>query len=288
MVGVESCEVEVAAGLVEVVGLRFSFKKVALIDFNLRVRAGEIVVLAGLNGAGKTTALGLLAGLLRPQEGRVRIAGGDPLRARTRRGLFYLPESSDILPQLQAREVVRLYLNLFGRSSGRLVIEGLLQRVGLSKVARQKTSTFSKGMRRRLDLACLLASDTAVWLLDEPQSGLDPQGLRLLREICLEAKTAGRCVVMACHVLADLRALADGVVVLHEGKTLFSGELSRLGESLGERGYVVSGGDEGRTEALRASAESHGGELRGPELPLEALEEYLAAPYALDPESGDS
>ncbi|MEE2713675.1 MAG: ABC transporter ATP-binding protein [Planctomycetota bacterium] len=263
--------------VVAAAGLGFAYgRTTALEGFNLDVASGRITLLLGLNGAGKSTALALLSGKLRPREGRIRIAGSDPRRASARRRLWLLEEVAAPPPHLTAREAVGFHLDLYGRTGSRKdAIVAALDRVGLTAVAKKRAGTFSKGMRRRLELGCLLAVDPEVWLLDEPQTGLDPRGLRLLKDLCLEARGRGRSLVIASHALADVPALADDVHILRGGRTAFSGTRDGLLAEVGARSFVVSGNKDTFDQALRELASAHGVTLDGPQVPHEQLEELL-------------
>jgi len=251
-------------------------RKTALEDFDLTLGAGTIALLLGLNGAGKSTALGLLCGRLKAREGRLRIQGGDPRRARTRRHLWMLEEVPAPAPHLSAIESVRFHLDLYGRPRmPRNALDAILERVGLAEVASKRARTFSKGMRRRLELGCLLAVDPQVWLLDEPQSGLDPRGLRLLKDVCRDARDRGRAIVMASHALSDVPELADQVVILRRGKTAFTGTRTELLAKVGARGYVIGDGGDGFDEALVELAREHGVSMEGPNVPAAPLEALL-------------
>ena len=261
--------------LIDAIGLGFSYRKPVLDGFGLQLAGGRVALLLGLNGAGKTTALRLLSGQRLPAEGRVRIAGGDPRRAAVRRHLYYLPETSDPPLHLDAEETVRLHVALYRRHLGRDGIRAILHRLGLGTTGRKRAETFSKGMRRRLELACLLAADPDVWLLDEPQAGLDPLGLRLLTELCLEARGRGRAVVMATHTVQDVQALADDVVLLRDGRTVFSGTRADLIAAVDARAYVFEGGGAGLEAALRGVAVELSAGMLGPRIPPEAVERLL-------------
>jgi len=258
-------------------GLEFAYgRKTVLRDLNLRVEAGEIVLLLGLNGAGKSTALSLLAGERPPRGGQVRVLGLDPRRALARRRLWLLKEVASPASHLSGAESVRFYLDLYARSGARgPVIDRCLARVGLAGAARQRARTYSKGMARRLELACLLATDPDVWLLDEPQSGLDPRGMRLLREILLEARDRGRGLVVASHALSDVPTLADRVLVLGQGETTFLGTREELMEKVGARGFVAHSRGAAFDNALAELAREHGVALDGPVVPSGPLEELL-------------
>ena len=262
--------------LLSAVGLGFSYEKPVLSGFDLDAQPGSITVLVGLNGAGKTTALRLLSGQLTPESGRVRVNGQDPRRAAARRGLFYLPEVSDLPTHLSAREVVTFYLDLYGcPRMSRPSLTEILGSFGLGNVTKARVTTFSKGMRRRLELACLATVDPGVWLLDEPQAGLDPEGLRLLRGLCSEARERGRAVVMATHALVDVKALADHVMLLERGDVVFAGDRAALLERAGAREFVVTGGDDGLDQALVELAEGRGAQVDGPQVAVAALEQLF-------------
>lgn len=265
-----------ARHLLEAVGLGFSYDRPVLSGLDLVVDPGEVAVLVGLNGAGKTTALRLFSGQIAPAEGRVRVCSGDPLRPAVRRRLGYVPEVSDVPAHLPAREVVAFAPRLHGGTHpGSKRVQEMLERVGLGEQARRRPGSLSKGMLRRLELACMLAVDPALWILDEPRSGLDPMGLRLLREILLEARDRGRGVVLSTHDLVDVRDLADQVLVLRDGRPLFAGAPEELAQRTGLREFVIEGGDEEAPALLRRTAEKAGCGLRGPRLPVEALEAIL-------------
>ncbi len=255
----------------------FSYgRHVALRDFTLQAGPGKVVLLLGLNGAGKSTALSILSGKVRPRLGQVRICGGDPRRASVRRHLWLLEEVASPAVHLTARESVAFYLDLYGKPGSRkAIIEEVLTTVGLMDRSRKRAATFSKGMRRRLELACLAAVDPPVWLLDEPQTGLDPQGLRLLKELCLAARQRGRTIIMASHALSDVPALADEVHILKDGTTVFTGDRDGLMAKIRSRGYVVSGEDRGFEVAMRAAAADHGVHVDGPSVPTDPLEALL-------------
>ncbi|MAG58178.1 MAG: copper ABC transporter ATP-binding protein [Planctomycetes bacterium] len=265
------------AELVAAHGLEFAYgRKSALLDFDLQVARGEILLLIGLNGAGKSTALSLLAGERKPRQGQVRVLGHDPRKARARRHLWLLKEVACPAPHLSAVESVRFHLDLYGRGGPwREKVTSCLEHVGLGDAARQRASTYSKGMARRLEIACLLATDPDVWLLDEPQAGLDPKGMRLLREVCTEARDRGRGLVIASHALGDIPALADRVLVLRDGRTVFNGDRDALMAKVGARGWIVEDGGDEFDAALRDLAKQHRVGLSGPAVPAGPLEDLL-------------
>ena len=262
--------------VLEAVAVTASYGKPVLLDFDLAVAPGEVAVLLGLNGAGKSTALRVLSGQMRPSGGRVRLGGGDPWQARTRRLGYFLAESGDPPEHLTAAEFLAFHRDLYDcPGSHAEVVRRCLDRVGLTEQRRRRPGVFSKGMRRRLQLAALLAVDAPVWFLDEPQSGLDPSGCRLARELILEARARQRAVVVATHALADVEPLGDQILVLDRGRVRFRGDRGALRQEVGARSFEVRGGDSDLDAALQAAATAAGAKCRGPHVSLDGLEAYL-------------
>jgi len=150
-------------------------KQVAVSDVDLTLRAGECVGLVGHNGAGKSTMIKMMLGLLRPSEGTVRVLGDDPAAsasARDRGQLGYLPENVALYPSMTGPETLAFYARLKGQPVS--LNTALLEKVGIAGAADRRVGTYSKGMRQRLGLAQALLGDPRVLLLDEPTTGLDP------------------------------------------------------------------------------------------------------------------
>ncbi|HMS17378.1 MAG TPA: ABC transporter ATP-binding protein [Planctomycetota bacterium] len=226
---------------ISAVGLGFSYRRAVLTDLNVDLPEGTLLALVGENGAGKTTALSLFAGERPPDAGRIRLFGKDPFR-REGRGLAYLlKEWPTVVGYLLPEEAVGFYGRLYGHRWSRFEREAFLDRCGLSGKARTKVKSFSKGMVRRLELACLLAADPPIWLLDEPQTGLDPAGVQLLYELLLEAKQRNRTIVWCTHLLQDLERLADHVLALSSGLTVWQGSLDALRSETRSKLFIVSG-----------------------------------------------
>lgn len=194
----------------------------ALAEVSLEVREGESLLLLGHNGAGKSTLLRIAAGLVRPTSGILRIAGAAAERGPSpaaRRRLGYLGHKSFLFDHLTARENLELYAALYGAGYDRAALaEAWLERVGLSRAAHRTIRGFSRGMMQRLALARALIHEPEVLLLDEPASGLDPEGRRRLVEIVREERARGVTLLIVTHH-ADLGlSLADRVVVLRRGR----------------------------------------------------------------------
>jgi ABC-2 type transport system ATP-binding protein len=194
--------------------------------------AGEGACLGclGQNGAGKTTTLKILTGQIRADSGSARLfsrSGADPA---ARRELGYLPENPYFHDHLSPLEGLTLYGRLSGMAAREVaqVAPGLLEKVGLFEVRHRRVRSFSKGMRQRYGLATALLASPRLLLLDEPLSGLDPAGRKLVKDVILEQHRAGRTIVLCSHVLADVQEICERVVVLHQGRVVRDGSISTL------------------------------------------------------------
>ncbi len=205
-------------------------RRPALQDLDLEVRTGEIFGYVGPNGSGKTTTLKLLIGLLKPDRGNARVLG-EPLASRSWRfRAGYLPEHPYLYDYLTAREYLEYVGRLFGlpASVRRERTRSLLALVGLERSADLPLRRFSKGMVQRAGLAQALVNDPELVILDEPMSGLDPIGRRLVRDIILGLRRGGKTVFFSTHILSDAEALCDRVAVLRAGRLLKVGALGDL------------------------------------------------------------
>lgn len=192
----------------------------ALDALTLRIEAGGVVGLLGPNGAGKTTLFRALLGLITPTSGKIRIDGQPPTAVEWKRRLGYLPEQPALYDQLTAREFLVYAGRLSGMGPAPAATQAAAQldRLALATVADRPLARLSKGMRQRVGLAQALLGDPSLLLLDEPMSGLDPLGRRLVRDLIGVARTAGTTIVFSSHHLSDVELLADEVVVLAGGR----------------------------------------------------------------------
>jgi len=183
------------------------------------VEAGTTLCLVGPNGAGKTTLLKVVATLLRPSGGDGTVLGhslkNDPDEVRRRTGL--LTVRGFLYDDLSAAENLHFTMRMAGLRPDRAVIAGVLERVGLEEVADNRMRTFSTGMRKRLALGQLLVRPIQVALLDEPYSGLDSQGMRLVDEVVSEFKASGTTVLLASHQDGQAVREAEQTGVLRRG-----------------------------------------------------------------------
>lgn len=220
---------------IEVQGLRKTIRtgflgrpKQLLHNVSLRVAAGTTVGFIGANGAGKSTTIKHLIGASRPSAGTVRVLGDDPMKAPVRRRLGYMPEIPQLPPTLTPHELLDLHGVLCGMSSAdrKRRSDELLARVDLAEHAKRRVGGFSKGMQTRLSLALALVHEPELLILDEPMSGLDPVGRQLVRTLLHELGVAGRSIFFSSHVLSDVEALCDEVVVIRAGRIVYAGATS--------------------------------------------------------------
>ncbi len=207
--------------MIQVRGLvkRFGYT-IVLRGVSLDVQAGETVVLLGPNGAGKTTLLRILATLLKPNAGRVMIDGRDIVKEphMVRHLLGYVSHQTLVYPDLSARENLQFYARLYGLLRADDRIQEMLTLVGLGKRGDDLTRTFSRGMVQRLTIARALLHNPPILLLDEPDTGLDPQAAAMLARLLRQVAGAGRTILLTTHNISRGIDFADRVVILSRGR----------------------------------------------------------------------
>ena len=203
--------------------------QLAVSNVSFSVSTGEIVGFIGPNGAGKSTTMKIITGTLPPDNGSVLINDLPSVEKikEIRRIIGYLPENPFFYDHLTAEETLR-----FGGRAANMEKEGLeeridelLTRLNLLHVKKQPIRTYSKGMVQRLGLALALIHEPEICILDEPMSGLDPLGRRLVADLILDMRKMGKTVFFSSHILSDIESLCDRIGILNEGKLLFCGPL---------------------------------------------------------------
>ncbi len=199
----------------------------AVDDLSFEVAPGTVCGFLGPNGAGKTTTLRILAGLVRPDAGSALI-GGRPLAEAEHPASVAgaALEGFGFHPQRAARDHLSVLATRAGIEQGR--VGEVLERVGLTERAGDPAGELSQGMRQRLALAGALLGRPRVLLLDEPANGLDPHGLRWLRDLLRDHAAGGGCALVSSHLLSELAQVADSVVVVHRGRLVTSGSLAAV------------------------------------------------------------
>ncbi|HKF00565.1 MAG TPA: ABC transporter ATP-binding protein [Actinomycetes bacterium] len=248
--------------VIEIRGLSKRFgTTLAVDDLSFEVEQGDVTGFLGPNGAGKTTTLRALLGLVEPDRGWLRLNGRRYQDlASPGRQVGAVLESASFHPARTARNHLRVLAAVEGLPDRR--VDEVLALVGLAEVARGKVGGFSFGMRQRLGLAAALLGDPRVLVLDEPANGLDPEGIRWLREFLRSFAGRGGTVLISSHVLAEIAQTADRVVIIGQGRKLADAPLAelttrpagpvrvrspqagRLAAALAGDGIVVERGDE--------------------------------------------
>jgi sodium transport system ATP-binding protein len=222
--------------MIDVADVAKSFGAVqALVGVSFTAQPGRITGLVGPNGAGKSTCLRILSTVLRPDRGRATIAGQDVCAdaLAVRRLIGVLPHGAGLYPHLTARENIAYYGELHGLAGAALRqrVTRLLERLGLTAIAERKAKGFSQGERTKVALARALIHEPRYLLLDEPTSGLDVRATRDLRSWLVELKTQGSCILFSSHVMQEVAALADEVVIIAHGRLAASGTPESLAAS---------------------------------------------------------
>jgi ABC-2 type transport system ATP-binding protein len=215
------------------------------VDFTLH--RGKITGFLGGNGAGKTTTIKCLLGLSFPDSGAITYFDGQPLSVDVKARIGFLPERPYFYDYLTGREFLRFYGQISTRLPRRQLnekIDRLLQRVDLAHAADKRLRNYSKGMLQKIGLAQALIHDPELVILDEPKSGLDPDGRYYLSELIREVAQHGTTVFFSSHLLNDAEALCENLVILASGKVVFEGRtedlLDRMGKTI-EIIYLANG-----------------------------------------------
>ncbi len=216
---------------IHVQGLEKSYKEVQVlrgVDFD--VARGSIFALLGANGAGKTTIVDILSTLLRADAGTASVNGFDVTgqSSDVRRSISLTGQFAAVDEVLSGRENLILIARLRHIKDAAPVADALLERFALRDAARRRVSTYSGGMRRRLDIAMSLIGNPPVIFLDEPTTGLDPQGRVEVWQAIKELAEQGRTVLLTTQYLDEAEQLADRIAILHEGRILVNGTLAEL------------------------------------------------------------
>jgi ABC-2 type transport system ATP-binding protein len=196
---------------------------VALRDFSLEIRRGEVFGLLGPNGSGKTTFLRMLAGYLAPTRGKLFVSGLDVVHdaLQARRRLGYVPEAAPLYGHMQVNEFLSFMGRLRGLSAADLkrAIERVVERLSLGDVLRKPTRALSRGYRQRVAIAQALIHDPEIVVLDEPTNGLDPRQIIEVREL-IRSLAGAHTVIMSSHILTEVGRVADRVAILLDGRLL--------------------------------------------------------------------
>lgn len=214
--------------------------KTAVDDLSLHIKSGECFGFLGPNGAGKTTTIKLMTGLLRPESGTVRICGADiikdPEAAKMKTG--YVPDSPYIYEKLTAREYLEFTGGLYDMSPEKIrsQTEWLFGLFGMDGWADHRCEEYSHGMRQKVVFCSAFLHDPEVLIVDEPMVGLDPQSMRLVKDLLKLLSSKGTAIFMSTHTLSVAEELCDRIGIVHNGKLIGLGTLDELGSMAAAEG----------------------------------------------------
>ncbi len=226
-------EVKGNPNLVEIEHLRKIYGSLeAVKNLSLSVSAGEIFALLGPNGAGKTTLIRMLMGILIPTSGSARINGLDCIvdRIEVKRQVGYVPDEPVFYDYLRGRELIQFTGEMHGLSRSEIehTVRPLAQRLELTGALEQFTNQYSRGTKKKLALICAMLHDPALLILDEPASGLDPVGSRVLHEIIQEKANEGKAIFFSTHLLDQAEKLCSNIAIISKGELVACGTLAQL------------------------------------------------------------
>ncbi len=250
---------------------------VAVDDVDLEVEAGDVFGYLGPNGAGKTTSLRMLLGLIRPTAGRIELFGRDPLvdGARALDGVAGFVEEPRFYPYMSGRRNLRLLAD-YDEPCSRARIEGLLELVELRDRGDDRVGGYSHGMRQRLGIAASLLREPRLLLLDEPTTGLDPAGMRDMRELVQRLAGEGITVLLSSHLLAEVEELCNRVAIIRKGRIVYQGSLAELKQA-GGHVWRLQATDLERARAILATRGAGDVAAVDGELRFSAAEDAVAA-----------
>jgi ABC-2 type transport system ATP-binding protein len=243
--------------MIDVTGLTKLYGElVAVDDLSFSVAPGEVLGLVGPNGAGKTTTLRSLVGIVRPTRGRIRIGGHDleqePVAAKKQ--LAFMPDEPHLFDYLSVEEHLRFTARLYQVPDVERRIPALLAELELAEKARVLPAELSRGMRQKLVIACGLLHDPTVMLFDEPLTGLDPAGIRRMKQTIVERARSGAAVLLSSHLLHLVEEICHRVLILQKGRMVAIGTIEQIlvgrpelaGKSLEDIFLALTGGEGGR------------------------------------------
>jgi len=218
---------------ITVQNLTKSYEKVRAVDtVNFSVKKGEIFGFLGPNGAGKTTTIKSILGLINPDNGMIELDGKNinSKGFHAHKDVGYLPEKAEFYDNLTALQNLEFYADL--KKIPRNVCPKLLQEFNIADAANKKVKAFSKGMKQRLGLARAVLGHPSIIILDEPSGGLDPRGVKLVRDHILSLKEHGSTVLVSSHILSEIQEVSDRVGIINRGKIVAVDKIENLSHTL--------------------------------------------------------
>lgn len=202
----------------------------SLTDISLNIQRGKVFSLLGPNGAGKTTLVKLMLNLMHSDSGSIEINGLNVNDKNSRMGVAFIPEKFSFFPFYTARGVLEFFGKMKGIEGAELTtqVNSALEELQIGDLANRKLSRMSKGQMQRVGLASILIGNNDLIVLDEPFSGLDPIGIRDLKEIIKKLKAQGKTMFINSHILLEMEQICDEIAILNKGKLLFAGSVASV------------------------------------------------------------
>ncbi len=211
----------------------------AVSKLSLEINDGEILGFAGLNGAGKSTTIRLISGIIFPNGGNVLVNGKDIVKNKidASKNIGWVPELPNFEPNSKPIPLLKYYAGFYGLKGPEIEdkIESLLKRFHIWDARNKKLKDYSQGMKKRFSIAAAMIGDPQNYLFDETLNGLDPEGVRNMRDFMVQLKREGKSVFLSSHILSELENVADRIAIIRKGeliKVLERGELSNLGTTV--------------------------------------------------------
>jgi ABC-2 type transport system ATP-binding protein len=251
---------------VQIRGVSKTYGKVRALDnIDLDIPRGAVFGLIGPNGAGKTTTFAVLATLLLPTSGEVRILGEDPISdpRSVRRMLGYMPDTLGVYTDLDVDEYLRFFASSYKIPTARhdAILDGLLELVALGRWREARVDSLSRGVKQRLSLARALVHDPEILVLDEPASGLDPRARSELRGLLHQLSTMGKTIVISSHILSELQDVCTHVGIMDRGKVKAAGQTDQILSGLHISRRLQARFTDGSVEVFEVSDDSEQAEL---------------------------
>jgi len=217
--------------LIDVSGLSKHYDKfIAVQDLSFTVRSGEVLGLVGPNGAGKTTTLRSISGIIPPTQGSISIAGydlvGDPINAK--RSLAFFPDEPRLFDYLTVRQHLAFVARIYSVENHEAIAEPLLQEFEIAEKADQLPGELSRGMKQKLAIACGMLHSPKVMFFDEPLTGLDPLGIRRMKDSIVQRAKDGAAIVLSSHLMHLLEEVCTHVLILKRGQKIAAGSIDAV------------------------------------------------------------
>ncbi|MEK3789043.1 MULTISPECIES: ABC transporter ATP-binding protein [Paenibacillus] len=231
--------------VLEISGLTggYSAKRPVLHDISLEVRPGEMIGLIGLNGAGKSTTMKHILGLMTPHSGVIRVQGStrEQQPEQYQAGIAFVPEAPELYPELTVMEHLEFTARAYGVSEEdfRTRSAMLLDLFRMKEKSGSLSIHLSKGMRQKVMIMCAFLARPPLYIIDEPFLGLDPLGIRSLLDFMLEIRNSGSSILLSSHILSTIENYCDRFVVLHHGSIIAKGTLDEVRAQAGKPGVPL-------------------------------------------------